>query len=271
MQKIFRGFFLCLGLGVLGCSQPPSLPVLENFKNSSSPDIALRNTLTVEDIRKIFESLNTKGNLNGIKNGLKNASSHDLEVLGSAINRYLYQEALNSDGLPSLLEARILSKTFSTLNQKLDSFTKNDWLPSFNLFLRSTLTHSSLPNLLIHSYFLFDPEWNRAISQLKLPPMPASSLFGHNSLLWPDITKAIQDPSFEKEVTLMTKSLQQSELGKNLFFALHQIQEEKGGSAFKELSESLLLAVSSNSKTPSILTRWLTLAKILNQSSNGLF
>ena len=271
MQKIFRGFFLCLGLGVLGCSQPPSLPVLENFKNSSSPDIALRNTLTVEDIRKIFESLNTKGNLNGIKNGLKNASSHDLEVLGSAINRYLYQEALNSDGLPSLLEARILSKTFSTLNQKLDSFTKNDGLPSFNLFLRSTLTHSSLPNLLIHSYFLFDPEWNRAISQLKIPPMPAPSLFGHNSLLWPDITKAIQDPSFEKEVTLMTKSLQQSELGKNLFFALHQIQEEKGGSAFKELSESLLLAVSSNSKTPSILTRWLTLAKILNQSSNGLF
>ncbi|MSP18324.1 MAG: hypothetical protein EXR74_02005 [Bdellovibrionales bacterium] len=271
MQKIFRGFFLCLVVWVLGCSRPPSLPVLENFKNSSSPEIALRNTLTVQDIRKIFEALNTKGNLNGIKNALKKASSHDLEVLGSAINRYLYQEALNSDGLPSLLEARILSKTFSTLNSKIDSFTKNDGLSSFNLFLRATLTHSSLPNLLSHSHFLFDSEWTQAVSQLKLPLMPASSFLGYNSLLWPDITKAIHDPSFEKEVTLLTKSLQQSELGKNIFFALHQIQEEKGGSAFKELSESLLLAVSSNSKTPSVVTRWLTLAKVLNQSSSGLF
>jgi hypothetical protein len=271
MRRV-SGVILNVGLLVfVGCSKPPEIPVIENSKTEIFPEIALRDNLTADDFRKIFNALNQKGRLNGLKKWFEKASDQDLNTLGKAANLYLYQESLDSEGLPSLIENRVFSKTFSALSHHFEALNSKTDLKSIRQLLRSILSHPSFPKILRRNSYFLEPEWIDLINRLQLPNLNLSELLGDDDLLISDLKQASVDPSFEREVILLSQTLRKTEIGKNIFLSLREISEKKGPEALKDLSESMGSSVKPSSQSASILSRWLSLADLLNRPSQGLF
>jgi hypothetical protein len=266
------GVILNFGLLVfVGCSKPPEIPVIGSNKPEFFPEIALRDTLTAEDFRKIFNAVNQTGRLNGLKKWFEKASDHDLNTLGKAANLYLYQDSLDSGGLPKLIENRIFSKTFSNLSRSLENLDPKKELKPLNQILRSSFTHPSFSKIIRNNSYIFDPDWLDSISQIRLPKLTSSEILGPDSLLLTDLKRATEDPAFEQEGILLAQTIRTTEIGKNIFLSLQDISEKKGTEALKDLSQSFSSIVKSSSKSDSILTRGLTLADLLNRPSQGLF
>ncbi len=271
MQRVFWAILIGLSFFFVGCSSPPELPILENSRTQSFPEIALRDLLTPDDFRKIFEALNSKGQLNGFKPWLNSTSNHDLKILGAAANEYLYQDAFNPEGLPALIQNQVDLKSFSDLSKDLENLNKKYPSLPLNQVLSSTLSHSSLPKLLKRNSYLFNPEWHRAFKPFKVSTLSYSEFLADNSQLLKDLSQLFENPSFEKNLIILSKHLRVSELGKNVFLTFQSLGQERGASIFRELSQSVIKSLKATQESPSQVTRFLKLAELLNRPTSGLF
>lgn len=271
MQRVFGAGFLWLFLFFVGCSRPPEIPVIEKSNPEIYPEIALRDTLTPTDFRQIFKAINQKGQLSGLKPWLETANDSDLTIVGKAINQYLYQDAFRSDGLPQLISARVQQKSFSQLNLNINLALKN--FPKLYLphLIQAALSHPSTQPLLTRSSFVFDPEWNKHIEYF-VSPFLSQPVEQEQVKQFLDTTKKIiESPNFEEEYLALCESLPKSELAKNLNISLKQMEQVYGETVYSNLGQQIFRSFTADKNSNSIAKRLVSLAKLLNQPSSGLF
>lgn len=256
----------------LGCSQPPELPNLPNPDSNSAPEIALRDSLTANDVRNLFKAVNQKGQFSNLSQLFATASDNDLVILGNAANRYLYQEALNKNSLVALLKNRVQKKSFSENLSILKSACSEQACQTQIRFFKLAASHPAFPKLIQRNSYVFSDEWKQTISKLlavsnsSTSPEPATKLNMKN-----DLSKLVGNPNFEDLAIQLFTSLQKTELGKSFFLTLKDLQENYSSEAFSDLATQIKLTLVSTQNQPSILMRWLRLAKALNRPSQGLF
>lgn len=267
MQRVFGVFFLGGFFVLVGCSRPPEIPEIQKPKGVSSPEIALRDSLSPSDFRKIFTALNQKGQLKGLELWLQTTPDNDLSILGKAVDQYLYQEALNPDGLPTLLENRIRQGSFTQLKYGLLNLSQT----SFSHLLKSGLRHEATPKLLQKGSFIFDPKWGHNISHYQR--FLTSNSFNKQDFIQflSELKNILEKPDFVKEWLHLCQSLRRSELGPNLFISLQQMEELHGEAVRSDLAQQIHKAVKSSGNSASLVNRLLKLVNLLNRSSAGLF
>jgi len=271
MQRVVGLAFFWGILFFVGCSRPPEIPVLDNSKADTYPEIALRDSLSPADFRNIFEALNQKGHLSGFKTWLRTTSDADLNILGKSINKFIYQDAFEQNGLPSLLETRIGKKGFTQLNKKLKIIAQDFPDFSFAQFLKSILNQPSTPKILVRGSFVFEPQWNQNFQYFEILNFFQSPKTSEIEGTLVDMKRLLELPNFKNEFIELCQTLRNSEIGKNFFISLQSLREIYGESLYSDLGGLISKGLQLTENSNSVITRLLKLVKILNQPSGGLF
>jgi len=272
MARVFGRLILTGFILLSGCSVPPEVPKLEHPTQPNS-DIILRDSLSYQDVRTLVKAVNQNGQFKHLSQLIENSSDNDLLTFGTALNLYLYQEALNNDGLPSLLDKRTFEKTFSRILLSFKQYCSSSPCQALSPLLKASLTHPNFPTLLQRNSYIFSSEWIETWDQLKIKsPNHALSKLLNNPKALKKISQTFQDITFQNSLKELVESFKKSELGKLFFLSLTELNEEKGSKVFFELSDSIKQAVAVTSSSPiSLMSRLLTLTETLNQPSQSLF
>lgn len=271
MARVLGTVVLSCLFFLLGCSNPPQLPTIPNADNTPKTDIVLRDTLTVQDFQNLFHTINQKGQFNHLGQLFTQASEQDLTQLGKWTNFYLFQEAINPDGFVSILENRVHDQSFSKLFAELKTNCLTDSCPKILNLLKNGLSHPNFPKLLKRNSYLFSAEWLAAVSKLNFRATASNGDNNNTSQIVNDISKLFSATDFKPKFIYLIGQLKKSSLGQSFFLTLNELRENYGEQVFNDLSEQLKLSVHDDPQKPSIINRWLALAKLLNQPSHGLF
>ena len=285
MRPAVISICLVLLFGLLsGCTQAPPLPHFSPPDAAGPDSLIFRESISARDIREIFRAINRDGKLDSLKRLIEEASDEKLESVGAILSRYLYKDALNEDGLASLLESHIQSQSFSSLRALIRKWRAQSTFPLEAETLRDLLSSKQFPEILSRDSGALDPDWLESVARAfertgseyretlpwpKPESIPTSAWLG-------DLRHFLSLPNAHSRVTELSELFDKEDFGTTLLKALSGLRERAQVPAFEGFGHGLgALLTTPSSKTdwkkPNELDLLARFARNLDSPSNGLF
>lgn len=182
-------------LALLGCSRTPAIPPFPAPPQQPIEQILLGNSLSVKEVRKIFQALNQDGKLNSLRPWFENVPDAQLSELGEITTKHLYEETFDKKGLVSLIESRIQRRGFQRWNQAISQWATERSFHSQWAFLKKFLTDAAFPTLIEGDKNLLHP----ALPQI-LERIQEKSQKGYQPLAVFPSTEPVTDEALAKDL-----------------------------------------------------------------------
>lgn len=98
---------------LVSCTRPADVPELPGNRPTSVAKLVFGDRLGPADVKRLFRALNEDGDFDGLKSLFESPSDEEMERLARVLSRHVYERALDAEGFPSLLEARVRKGDFT--------------------------------------------------------------------------------------------------------------------------------------------------------------
>lgn len=262
---------------LIGCTRPPEIPKLDPPALPDPQDVVMDGELSPVDVRRIFHSINRQGKLNSLRPWIE-TSNENLTTVTRVISRYLYQQAQDEQGLLSLLEQRIRSRSFSRWLTLVTSLAKTKGFSEGRETFLSLLSEPNLHELIRQDAKLLDPAFAdvfalcRKAAREEFKPKFKPSTFQPVSreAFVADVQTFLNDRERHADFLSLWERTTFSDFGMSSLKAFSRLQNTYGSAAFEglalRLGEMTSIPISSEPPSPTQMDSLIALLKNLNGS-----
>lgn len=254
-----------IGLGTLtatcvfflgACSKPPQRPDLSGPPKSPLDTLVLGRKLSPTDLKALVKVINSEGKFQNLTAWLGNLSESELQEWTSVLNTWVYENALQPQGLLQLVKKRIEANGFSNLQKELQALFKDH--PELRVFLMRLVKDPEFVALVDESAPVWDPEiLSPLIAQLKRVPSLQGTGFYQKAL------QLLHHPEQSQKLQKVIEELVRSELLFPLAEVAQETQQQFGEEAFASLGQSLIA-------NPESLGKAVRLIELLNRPAEPI-
>jgi len=157
--SVLAGFFV-------GCTKSPEIPNLSRRAPTSIEKIVLDDTLDPQDIRDLFQAVNTQGKLDSLKPYLLDATDEELRGISDVLTRQLYHGQGRADHFITLAERRIEKKSLSQWYDRANRWVAEPGFVDEGDFLLDALKKETVLTLAERDSGLLNPRWLATVNRL---------------------------------------------------------------------------------------------------------
>ncbi|NBV51896.1 hypothetical protein EBR78_11850, partial [bacterium] len=215
------------------CSKPPQRPELSGPPKNPLETWVLGRRLTPTDLKALVNVINSEGKFQNLTAWLGNLSESELQEWTSVFNTWVYEDALQAQGLLQLVKKRIQQNGFSNSQKELQALFKNH--PDLRTFLIRLMKDPKSVGLIEESAPLWDPEvLSPLIPQMKRVPSLQGTGFYQKAL------ELLRHPEQSQQLQKGIEELLRAELLSPLAEVAREMHQQFGEQAFTSIAQSLI-------------------------------
>ncbi len=254
------------------------MPQLPGHESHKVERVLLDDNLDASDIKQLFDAVNEQGRLNGIAPWMRGAPESELNAVGGLLSRYIYEPALDRDGLVSLLSDRVSKKSFSRLKDSRKGASRSGG--ALAELAKAAINSPHFVDIIERDIGILAPELDQPLNEilsdfLKTWDADSSEPASQPEEIVTDLQNFLKSPGMKGHWTKFFDSVSTSWPIVGLLHAMREVDHRHDGKAFDGmgggLAKMLLTPRFPGKPVPTQFDSLMDLFLALNEPSDGLF